>query len=253
MRRIAGALIGVCAYASVASAGPGDSCAVAAHLVHADAALPRVAAAIKAKNLKVVVAGTGSSTLPGANGAAAAYPARLEEALQKKLPDVKVTIISLIKSRQTAADMAAEFPKVLATEKPNLVIWQTGTADAMRGVSTDEFQVTLEQAVGKLRDGGADVIFVNPQYNPRSDAVIGTAPYAEAIRWVALGNALNLFDRQAVMRQWGELGTFDLLAATKSLDTAANVHECIGRLLAHLVIQGLAVNGGEDQKDKKSQ
>ena len=81
MRRIAGALIGVCAYASVASAGPGDSCAVAAHLVHADAALPRVAAAIKAKNLKVVVAGTGSSTLPGANGAAAAYPARLEEAL----------------------------------------------------------------------------------------------------------------------------------------------------------------------------
>jgi hypothetical protein len=253
MRRIAGALIGVIAYASVASAGPGDACAVAAHLVQADAALPRVAAGIKAKNLKIVVAGTGSSTLPGANGAAAAYPARLEAALQKKLPDVKVTIISMIKSRQTAADMAAEFPKVLAAEKPNLVIWQTGTADAMRGVSTDEFQATLEQAVGKLRDGGADVIFVNPQYNPRSDAVIGTAPYAEAIRWVALGNAINLFDRQAVMRQWGELGTFDLLAATKSLDTAANVHDCIGRLLASLVLQGLAVNGGEDQKDKKSQ
>jgi hypothetical protein len=35
MRRIAGALIGVCAYASVASAGPGDACAVAAHLVQA--------------------------------------------------------------------------------------------------------------------------------------------------------------------------------------------------------------------------
>ena len=215
--------------------------------------LPRVAAAIKAKNLKIVVAGTGSSTLPGANGAAAAYPARLEEALQKKLPDVKVIVISLVKSRQTAADMAAEFPKVLAAEKPNLVIWQTGTADAMRGVSTDEFQATLEQAVGKLRDGGADVIFMNPQYNPRSDAVIATAPYAEAIRWVALGNAVNLFDRQSIMRQWGELGTFDLLAATKSLDTAANVHECIGRLLANLVIQGVAVNGGEDQKDKKTQ
>ena len=65
MRRIAGALIGICAYASVAFAGPGDACAVAAHLVQADAALPRVAAAIKAKNLKIVVAGTGSSTLAG--------------------------------------------------------------------------------------------------------------------------------------------------------------------------------------------
>ena len=28
------------------------------------------------------------------------------------------------------------------------------------------------------------------------------------------------------MRQWSELGTFDLLTATKSLDTAAKVHDC---------------------------
>ena len=71
------------------------------------------------------------------------------------------------------------------------------------------------------------------------------------MRWVALSNAVNLFDRLAIMRQWGELGTFDLLAATKSLDTAANVHDCIGRLLAHLVMQGLAVEG--EDKEKKLQ
>jgi len=251
MKSLAGALIGVCAYASVAFAGPGDGCGVAAHLVQADAGLPRASAAIKAKSLTVAVFGTGSSTLPGPNGPAAAYPARFEAALQKKLPNVNVKIISHVKSRQTAADMAAMFPKVLQDEKPQLVIWQTGTADAMQGVATDEFQATLEQSVAKLREGGADVIFVNPQYNPRSDSVIGTVPYTEAIRWVALSNGVNLFDRLAIMRQWGELGTFDLLAATKSLDTAANVHECIGRLLANLVMQGLAVEG--EEKDKKLQ
>lgn len=251
MKSLAGALIGVCAYATVAFAGPGDACGVAVHLVQADAGLPRVAAAIKAKTLNVVVFGTGSSTLPGPNGQAAAYPARFEAALQKKLPDVKVKLISLVKSRQTAADMAATFPKVLKDEKPQLVIWQTGTADAMQGVATDEFQSTLEQSITKLREGGADVIFMNPQYNPRSDAVIGTGPYSESIRWVALSRAVNLFDRLAIMRQWGELGTFDLLTATKSLDTAANVHECIGRLLAHLVMQGLAVEG--EDKEKKLQ
>ena len=160
-------------------------------------------------------------------------------------------VISLVKSRQTAADMAATFPKVLRDEKPQLVIWQTGTADAMQGVATDEFQTTLEQSIAKLREGGADLIFVNPQYNPRSDAVIGTAPFTETIRWVALANGVNLFDRLSIMRQWGELGTFDLLATTKSLDTAANVHECIGRLLANLVMQGLAVEG--EDKGKKLQ
>ncbi len=252
MKSLAGALLGICAYTSAAFAAPGDACGVGHHLVQADANLPRVAAAIKAKSLTIAVFGTGSSTLPGPNGQASAYPARFEAALQKKLPGVTVKTISLVKSRQTAADMAATFPKVLKDEKPQLVIWQTGTADAMQGIAAEEFQATLEQSVAKLREGGADVIFVNPQYNPRSDTVIGTAPFTEAIRWVALSNGVNLFDRQAIMRQWGELGTFDLLAATKSMDTAASVHECIGRLLANLVVQALAVDG-EDRKDKKLQ
>jgi hypothetical protein len=249
MKRIVGALIGVIAYAGVVSAGPGDdACAVAAHLVHADAGLPRVAAAIQAKSLTIVVAGTASSTLPGTEGPAAAYPARLEMVLRKKLPGVEVKVISMARPRQTAADMASTFPKLLKDDKPALVIWQTGTVDAMRGVGTDGFQATLEEAVDRLRESGADVIFMNPQFSPRTDAVIATAPYSEAMRWVALGRALNLFDRHAIMRQWGELGTFDLLAATKSLDTATRVHDCIARLLADLIILAVTTET-EGQKD----
>jgi hypothetical protein len=49
------------------------------------------------------------------------------------------------------------------------------------------------------------------------------------------------------MRQWSEFGTFDLLAATKSLDTAGKVHDCIGRLLADLVVE--AVTTDPEKKD----
>jgi hypothetical protein len=245
MTRVAGALLGIFAYASAAFAGPGDACGVAAHLVQADAGLPRVAAAVKEKALNIVVAGTASSTLPGPNGPASAYPARLETVLQKALPGVAVKVISLAKPRQTAVEMAQTFPKILKDDKPQLVIWQTGTVDAMRGAGADDFQATLEQGIARLREGGADVILMNPQYSPRTEAVIATAPYSEAIRWAGLGNGVNVFDRQSIMRQWGELGTFDLLAATKSLDTAANVHECIARLLANLIVQGLALEGQE--------
>jgi hypothetical protein len=68
-----------------------------------------------------------------------------------------------------------------------------------------------------------------------------------------------LFDRQAVMRQWSELGTFDLLAATKSLDTAAQVHGCIARLLATLIIEAATTDPAapiapkEDSKEDKKQ
>lgn len=250
MKGAAGIALSILAYAGAAHADA--SCDVAAHLVHADAALPRVADSIaKSKTLKIVVVGTTSSTLPGAGGQALAYPARLEVALQKRLPDVAVKVISLARPRQTAADMAEGFPKVLKDEKPALVIWQTGTYDAMRGVGAETFQGTLEAAVDKLQAGGANVIFVNMQYSPRTEAVISTAAYADAIRWVGLEHAVNVFDRQAVMRQWSELGTFDLLTATKSLDTAAKVHNCFGSMLADLVVEALSADADALKEHQK--
>jgi ABC-type amino acid transport substrate-binding protein len=239
MRLVAGLALGILAYMGAANADA--LCGVAAHFVHADAGLPRAADSIaKSKTLKIVVIGTTSSTLPGANGEALAYPARLEVALRKKLPDVAVKVISLAKPRQTAADMAEGFAKVLKDERPSLVIWQTGTYDAMRGIGAENFQATLEGAVDKLQAGGADVIFMNMQYSPRTEAVISVAPYADAIRWVALEHAVNVFDRQAIMRHWSELGTFDLLTATKSLDTAAKVHDCFGLMLADLIVEAMS-------------
>jgi len=255
VRAVIGALLVVLGCAGAAAGDSEDACAVAQHLVHADASLTHVTAAIKARMLTIAVAGTTSSTLPGANGAQLAYPAKLEAALRAKLPDVTVKVISLVKPRQTAQEMAQGFPKVLRDEKPSLVIWQTGTADALQGVAAEEFQTTLEQGVDKLHDAGADVLFMNMQFSPRTDAVLSTEPYSEALRWVGLERAVNLFDRQAVMRQWSELGTFDLLAATKSLDTAAQVHGCIARLLANLIIEAantdLAAPKEEKKDDKK--
>jgi len=250
MKFATGLVLGILAYVGAANADP--ACGVAAHLVHVDAALPHASQSIaKSKTLTIVVVGTTSSTLPGANGEALAYPARLEVALHKKLPDVAVKVISLAKPRQTAADMAEAFPKILRDEKPALVVWQTGTYDAMRGVGAETFQATLENAVDRLQSGGADVIFMNMQYSPRTEAVISVAAYADAIRWVGLERAVNVFDRQAIMRHWTELGTFDLMTATKSLDTAAKVHDCLGMMLADLIVEALSHNADSAKEPTK--
>ena len=92
---------------------------------------------------------------------------------------------------------------------------------------------------------------MNMQDGPRTDAVISTTAYADAIRWVGLEHAVNVFDRQSIMRQWSELGTFDLLAATKSLDTAAKVHDCIGRLLADLIIEAASAPPDTQKENTK--
>ena len=56
-----------------------------------------------------MVVGSGSSTLAGADGASAAYPARLEFYLGQKLPGVTVHVGTDLHMRQSAEDVAQAF------------------------------------------------------------------------------------------------------------------------------------------------
>ncbi len=242
---LVGALIGGAAWANDES-----PCHVAEPFVHADFALPHVAAAVAEKSLEAVVIGTASSAIAGPAGAGKAYPVRFEAALKPLLPGVAVRIITYSKPRQSAAEMQQELERVLATDKPALVVWQTGTADAIRGIDPDDFRGALEDGLDTVRDGGADAVLMNMQYSPRTESMIALGAYADAMRFVALQREVNLFDRFAVMKHWNEVGTFDLYAATKKTDMAERVHDCIGRLLAGLVIEGTKLTGASANENK---
>jgi hypothetical protein len=199
--------------------------------------LSRVARALAAKRLDILVLGAGSSTLPGPNGVKNAYPARLQQALSEKLPGVAVTMSTDVKAKRSAAEMAASLPPALAAARPHLVIWQTGTVDAMQAVDIDQFAAALDRGINTAHSAGADVVLVNAQYSPRTESMIALGTYAENMRWVAVQQEIPLFDRFSIMKTWSDMGTFDLYSATKKLDIAEHVHDCIGRLLADLVIE----------------
>ena len=228
-------------------------CMVAQHQVDHIFPLPSVAHAIGGKKLVILVLGAGSSILPGSNGAKNAYPARLQVALSQALPGVDVQIITDVKSRRTAAEMVKNLSQALSDAKPALMIWQTGTVDAMQAVDADQFSQALDQGINLARSAGADVILVNAQYSPRTESMIALATYVENMNWVALQHEVPLFDRYDVMRLWADLGTFDFTNATNKLDMAQRVHDCIGRLLSDLVVEaakagGSQTNGGAQVK-----
>jgi hypothetical protein len=140
--------------------------------------------------------------------------------------------------------------KLLIDEKPDLVIWQTGTIDAMRRVEPDDFRNALEEGVETLLKGGVDVILMNMQYSPRTDIMVALQPYADNMRVVAQQHEIPLFDRLAIMRHWSDTGAFDLYAAGKDNVLAHRVHDCIGRGIAALIIdaahlRGLEVKAGQ--------
>jgi hypothetical protein len=218
-------------------------CMQALSAVERDFPLPSVARAIAARKLNVLVVGAGSSVLPGADGAKRAYPARLQKALSAKLPRVAVAVTADVKARRTADDMLATFAAALSAAKPALVIWQTGTVDAMLGIDPDQFSSALDRGINTARSAGADVILVNSQYSPRTESIIALSTYVSDMRWVAVQQEVPLFDRFNVMKAWSNFGTFDLQSAPNKLDIAERVHDCIGILLADLVVESAKPGG----------
>ncbi len=221
-----------------------ETCAVPAYLLTSESKLPHVADAVKARQpLDITVVGSGSSSLSGPDGRSMAYPARLEVALRDKLPGIEVRVALALRPKKTAAEVAEELGRLEG--KPALVIWQTGTTDAVRSVDPDDFRAALDDGVTALQKLNADVILMNLQYSPRMETMLSVATYNDTIRVVAQERSVPLFDRFAIMRHWSEVGDFDLFGATHGLGMAKRVHDCIGRALSKLVIEAAHINPAE--------
>jgi len=215
-----------------------QSCEIPGYLLFGNNELKHVTEAVaRTQRLTIAVVGTGSSILAGPEGPRSAYPARLEFALQRRLPGVTVKVVTLVRTRMDAEDMARGMGKLLIDEKPDLVIWQTGTIDAMRRIDPDNFRAALEDGVETLQKGDVDVILMNMQYSPRTETMVTLGPYADMMRVVAQQHDIPLFDRLGIMRHWSDTGAFDLYATGKDNVLARRVHDCIGRGLAAMIIE----------------
>jgi hypothetical protein len=221
----------------VAVAAPADACEVPDSFINSEIDLTRVMNEIKSGHrLDISVIGSGSSAIAGPDGARSAYPARLEDALKQRLAGTDIKITAHVQARENTAEMASGLGKILSDDKPALVIWQAGTADAINGVEPEDFRSSLDDGVETIQTAGADVILMNMQYSPRTESMLDVTVYADVMRWVAQQRGALLFDRLAIMHYWNDDGTFDLYTATKKYDMARRVHDCIGRALASQII-----------------
>ena len=236
---LAGLLTAVSVRAEDVPTPAAPTCEVPDYLLSTDNALPKVAEAIKpGGTLNILVIGSRSSTISvsAASSEAAAYPSQMQAALKAKLPSIAVNVSVEIQAKKTAEEVATSLPKLLESKKPTLVVWQTGTVDAMRSVDPDEFRAGISDGVVALQEAGADVILINPQYSPRTESMISASPYLDNMRVVAQEHDVPLFDRFAIMRSWSESGEFDLFTAVHGADLAKRVHNCLGRALSQFII-----------------
>jgi len=243
MRSNSGAILGLTMLAGLLTAiaeplraeDAPQSCDVPAYLLTSESSLPKVAESVKSgRPLDILVVGSRSSTISASE--ASAYPARLQAALKEKLPSVAVNLSVEIQTKKTAEEVAASLVKLVEDKKPTLVVWQTGTVDAMRSIDPDDFRAAVDEGVVALQNAGADVVLMNLQYSPRTETMISVPPYLDNMRVVAQQHDVPLFDRFAIMHQWNDAGDFDLFTAVHGIELAKRVHDCLGQALSKFVI-----------------
>ncbi|MBR0720596.1 SGNH/GDSL hydrolase family protein [Bradyrhizobium manausense] len=247
-------LILLCGGLAAPSARAGDAvpaapaaCELPPYLLATDSQLHKVADTVKSgKPLEILVIGSRSTTIPAQEDSS--YPARMQAVLKDKLPPAETVHVSVeIQSKKTAEEAAGTFVKLMEAKAPTLVIWQTGTVDAIRSVDPDDFRGAVTEGVAALQNAGADVVLMNLQYSPRTETMISAPPYLDNMRVVAQEHDIPLFDRFAMMRQWNDQGQFDLFSPSRGPELAKQVHDCIGRALAQFVMDAAHLGPAEQQ------
>jgi acyl-CoA thioesterase-1 len=217
-------------------------CEVPPEILSDSSALPHAARQLKIETrLKIVALGSSSTLGMGASGPAAAYPARLQWVLARMLPAATIQVINKGLARQSVEQMLERMDSDVLAERPALVLWETGTVEAVRGADIDQFTSLLFTGVDRLTTAGADVVLVTPQYSRDTAQVINFQPYLQAIEQVARARNLVLFPRHAVMRHWVDSDRFSFGAASpaEQQKVADDVYDCLGRLLANTIADGV--------------
>ncbi len=224
----------------VASAG----CEAPAYLLATDLTIGRVVSGLRNdRKLDILVIGSRSSSISSAESTA--YPARLQTLLRDKLPGIAVNVSLEMRMKRTAAEVASGIGQLVTERKPSLVIWQTGTYDAIRSIDPEDFRNALSEGIEASQKAGADVILMNLQYSPRTETMINPTPYLDNMRVAAQEHDVPLFDRFALMRHWNETGEFDLFSPSPGIDLAMRVHGCLARALSTFVLDATHINPSE--------
>ena len=224
-----------------------QDCTVPTSFYDTEPTLPKTTAAIASGKTMLIVVIGGASTLGQAAGSPdLAWPARFAVALTSRFPAARVTVKNRAVARQTTQEMASRLDHEVIALKPMLVIWETGTTDAVRGTDLDEFRQTIQAGIDRLRASETEMVFMDMQFSPHTHAVINFDRYESVLREVTDANDVPLFRRLDIMHHWAESGSFDLLTAdpTKLLLVASRLYDCIGRAMADFVTR--SVNPGTD-------
>jgi hypothetical protein len=230
------------------------ACGTPPELTTPSAPLTRVAAALAAgSKLDILALGSGSTV--GENGGSGnpaltfrtperSFPYRMADALRAMRPGLTVNLTVKGGPNMTADLMLPILRQELKSSHVDLVLWQTGTVEAVQGLRPDGLRGVLEDGSDAVDTAKADLVLIDPQFSRFLRANADLSPYETVLEQMTDGQAVTLFHRFDLTRDWVHSGEIDLerVSPEQRDKTIALLNDCLGQALARYVLTGAAAH-----------
>ncbi len=217
-------------------------CEVPAADIAAPASLPHVAQVLSEHGtLHILAIGSAANVSLGANAGVKSFPLQVTDILQNTFKNVSVEISNRGVGGEVAQTSADRIRGEVALTKPDLVLWQLGTNDALSRVDPSQFSDVVRSTIGWLHDNGVDVVLVGLQYTSR----FAKDESYDAIRQALLKIATD--DKVLYVRRYDAMKFIAQTRANLHLMANDNFHlselgnQCMAEHVARAVIANLFV------------
>jgi hypothetical protein len=167
---------------------------------------------------------------------------RLEALIRERWPDLKLEMVVRGARGLTAEHTSAIIAAELARAPPDLVLWQTGTSEAARGLDLDDMVATLGEGLSRVAAAGADAVLMDQQFSRFMRTNSNIEAYRDALRLVAAVHGVPVLRRWDLMRYWAETDLIDLERAPRRTRTAMTdlLNDCLAQAMQALLRDGVA-------------
>jgi acyl-CoA thioesterase I len=150
----------------------------------------------------ILAIGSSSTQGIGASAPNFTYPAQLQVDLAAAIGR-PVMVENAGIGGETAVTTLARLKAALSKDRPDLVIWQVGTNDAVRGDDVSQFRALVEEGVRTVSEAKIPLILIDQQFYPGIKDPDRYERFVHIVQDIGAQYHDPVFSRYAMMKAWG--------------------------------------------------
>jgi lysophospholipase L1-like esterase len=159
--------------------------------------------------LRVLAIGSSSTQGVGASTPANNYPTRFETGLSQHF-GMGVSVTNAGVGGETVEATIDRLEERITAERFDLVVWQVGTNDAVRGANEEHFISQLKRGVAVVKAKQIDLVLLDQQFFPTIKDPVRYERFVRMVEKVGYETGAPVLSRYRLMKHWGERAPQDL-------------------------------------------